>query len=142
MMFNHIMVPIDGSDHAQRALYTAKSFILSFPENRMQMTLLHVNPELSYNEPPLGVDVEARLEEEGKHIIEPAARLFEGLKINYKVLLQHGDPANAICKAAEEVRADLIIMGTRGIGLVSEMLLGSVSHHVIQHASCPVMTVK
>ncbi|RUT28105.1 universal stress protein [Paenibacillus zeisoli] len=141
-MFNHILIPIDGSTHAMRALETAKSFVQSLSLSPIELTVLHVNPELSYNEPPLGVDVEARLEEEGRQIVEPAVQLFAGLPVQCLVMTKHGDPASLICAAAEEVGADIIIMGTRGMNLVSEILLGSVSHHVIQHAPCPVMTVK
>ncbi|WP_433943561.1 universal stress protein [Paenibacillus sp. SN-8-1] len=141
-MFNHILIPIDGSTHAKRALETARSFVQSLASGTIEITILHVNPELSYNEPPLGVDVEARLEEEGEQIVGPAEQLFTGLPVKCEVMTKHGDPASLICTVAEQVGADIIIMGTRGINLVSEMLLGSVSHHVIQHAPCPVMTVK
>ncbi|MDQ0495269.1 universal stress protein [Paenibacillus brasilensis] len=58
------------------------------------------------------------------------------------MLAGHGDPASVICESANQEKVDLIIIGTRGKGLVSEMILGSVSHHVIQHAPCPVLTVK
>lgn len=141
-MFNHILIPIDGSTHAKHALETAKSFVQSLASGPIELTVLHVNPELSYNEPPLGVDVEARLEEEGRQIVEPAEQLFAGLPVQCHVMTKHGDPASLICNAAKEVGADIIIMGTRGMNLVSELLIGSVSHHVIQHAPCPVMTVK
>ncbi|WP_068619535.1 universal stress protein [Paenibacillus tuaregi] len=141
-MIKHILVPIDGSEHAQRALETAKSLIESLSGDRFALTILHVNPELSYNEPPLGVDVESKLEEEGRSIIESVAHLFEGMNLKLETVSLHGDPAKLICETARDHEVDLIIMGTRGMSLVTEMLLGSVSHQVIQHAHCPVMTVK
>ncbi|AWB43306.1 universal stress protein [Paenibacillus sp. CAA11] len=141
-MFTRILVPVDGSDHALHALRTAKTMADQFKEPA-SILVLHVNPELSFNEPPLGVDVDARLEEEGRHIMEPVQELLKEIPENRrKSLMKHGDPAKLICETAAAEQADLIVMGTRGMSLVSEMLLGSVSHAVIQHAACPVVTVK
>lgn len=52
-----------------------------------------------------------------------------------------GDAAAQICRLAEERRADLIVMGSRGHGPLAAALLGSVAAHVVQHAHCPVMIV-
>jgi nucleotide-binding universal stress UspA family protein len=52
-----------------------------------------------------------------------------------------GDPAAGICRLAEERRADMIIMGSRGHGPLAAAILGSVTSHVVQHAHCPVMVV-
>ena len=55
--------------------------------------------------------------------------------------LLEGPEAEAILKAAEDLHADLILMGTRGFGAVKGLLIGSVSRKVIHYASCPVMVV-
>ncbi|MDO7908288.1 universal stress protein [Paenibacillus sp. JX-17] len=140
-MFKHILVAVDGSEHSMHALNTAKTLAVSL-QGETAMTVLHVNPSIAMNEPPVGVDVDDRIEEEGRHILEPAADLLAGSGITYEMAAAHGNPAEVICQAAREKNADLIIMGTRGHSLVKEMLLGSVSHSVIAHAPCPVLTVK
>ncbi|MGW9529514.1 universal stress protein [Paenibacillus terrae] len=139
--YKHILVAIDGSQHAMKALEAAKTLSKQL-QGEPHLTVLHVNPALSMNEPPVGVDVDERIEEEGRHILEPASDFLKDEGISYCMLTGHGDPASIICQSAEQEQADLIIMGTRGKGLVSEIILGSVSHHVIQHAPCPVLTVK
>ncbi|MCF2717256.1 universal stress protein [Paenibacillus sp. SEL1] len=139
--YKHILVAIDGSEHAMKALETAKTLSKQLQGNP-HLTVLHVNPALSMNEPPVGVDVDERIEEEGRHILEPASDYLKDQGISYRMLAGHGDPASVICESAKQEKTDLIIMGTRGKGLVSEMILGSVSHQVIQHAPCPVLTVK
>ncbi|AET59000.1 hypothetical protein HPL003_11215 [Paenibacillus terrae HPL-003] len=139
--YKHILVAIDGSQHAMKALEAAKTLSKQL-QGEPHLTVLHVNPALSMNEPPVGVDVDERIEEEGRHILEPASDFLKDEGISYRMLTGHGDPASIICQSAEQEQADLIIMGTRGKGLVSEIILGSVSHHVIQHAPCPVLTVK
>lgn len=53
-----------------------------------------------------------------------------------------GDYADAILKAAEDTGADMIVLGSRGLGNVKELLLGSVSHKVAQRANCSVVTVR
>ncbi|MBB5157557.1 universal stress protein [Saccharopolyspora phatthalungensis] len=53
-----------------------------------------------------------------------------------------GHPARALLDAADETRADLIVVGNRGHGGFTEALLGSVSQHVVHHAHCPVVIVR
>jgi nucleotide-binding universal stress UspA family protein len=53
-----------------------------------------------------------------------------------------GDPADVILNAAKKEKADLIVLGTRGLGEIKGLFLGSVSHKVSAHANCPVLTVK
>ena len=55
--------------------------------------------------------------------------------------LQEGNETELILKVAENCAADLIVMGTRGLGTVKGFLVGSVSRKVIHYASCSVMVV-
>ena len=54
----------------------------------------------------------------------------------------YGKPGEALCDAADELNADLIVMGTRGLGSVRRTLLGSVSDYLIHHAHVPVMVCR
>lgn len=53
-----------------------------------------------------------------------------------------GSPGRIICKTARDWKADLIVIGRRGLSGLSELLLGSVSNHVLHHAPCSVLTVQ
>ena len=53
-----------------------------------------------------------------------------------------GPPASAIIKAAETNKADLIVMGTHGHGVVMHVLMGNVAERVVRTASCPVLTLR
>ncbi|MBP2001228.1 nucleotide-binding universal stress UspA family protein [Paenibacillus shirakamiensis] len=141
-MYQRLLVPVDGSEHALRAMQSAKDLVSTMKSQNIELTLLHINPQLSYTEPPLGVDVDSRLEDEGEQLMAPAYAILEGISAQIKKVTRHGDPAQLICKEAQDGNIDLIIMGTRGMGLMSEVFLGSVSHDVIQQAVCPVMVVK
>lgn len=57
-------------------------------------------------------------------------------------LTWNGDPGESIVEAAAAEHADLIVVGTHERGTVGRLFLGSVSHHVVRHARCPVMVVR
>lgn len=57
-------------------------------------------------------------------------------------VLAYGHAADRILEEAESTKADLIVLGSRGLGELGGLVLGSVSHKVIQHAACPCLTVK
>ena len=65
-----------------------------------------------------------------------------GLKANPVIPAPAGDPVNEILKAAKQYNADLILMGSRGRGIIKEILLGSVSEGVVRKAEIPVMVIK
>jgi nucleotide-binding universal stress UspA family protein len=86
-------------------------------------SVVRVDQERASREPPL-LDIVERARQRG---IEAA------------YLLWTGEPATAIVAAAEAESADLIVVGTRGLDDAGRFLLGSVSDHVVYHASCPVL---
>jgi nucleotide-binding universal stress UspA family protein len=63
-----------------------------------------------------------------------------GVETTY--LLWTGEPGRSIVAAAEAENADMIVVGTRGLARAGRWLLGSVSDHVVHHASCPVLVVR
>lgn len=140
-MLERIVVAVDGSDHAHKALETAVDLAESL-KHPARLIIVHVNPSVSLNEPALGVDLEARIAEEGQHIIAPVEQLLSGHSIPYETLLIAGDPVNEICRVSRDRACNLIVMGTGGKSVLAEIVVGSVSHGVLKHAECPVLTVK
>jgi nucleotide-binding universal stress UspA family protein len=61
---------------------------------------------------------------------------------NVRMLLQMGDAAQRIMETASEVKCGLLLLGSRGRGGFKELLLGSVSHKITNHADCPVLLAK
>jgi nucleotide-binding universal stress UspA family protein len=57
-------------------------------------------------------------------------------------ICKSGDPAEEIMKVASKKKADLIVMGAKGLGTIDRVLLGSVSMQVLQYANCPVLVVR
>ncbi|WP_322923487.1 universal stress protein [Paenibacillus campi] len=141
LAYERILIAVDGSEHAQRALEHAVTLAQAM-HIAPHLTVLHVNPTMMVAEPPLGVDIGERLDEEGREVTEPYRQYLDTTGVAYDVRYHTGDPATVICDIANEHRIDLIVIGTRGMSTMSELFLGSVSHKVIQHAHCPVLTVK
>lgn len=81
----------------------------------------------------------------GEAILDEAASAAARRKIKAgritRIVIQ-GDAATQILKQATSVRADLIVMGTRGLGSIRGLLIGGVSNKVIQTAKCPTLMVK
>jgi nucleotide-binding universal stress UspA family protein len=72
----------------------------------------------------------------------PIEQLFEQQNISFKVEMVHGTPGPEIVKYANTQHVDLVIIGSRGLNSLQEMVLGSVSHKVMKRVNCPAMIVK
>jgi glycine betaine transporter len=98
----------------------------------------------AYGIPELGVAMTASmidtLVSQNQAALDELAKRYPNAKMH--VLLKTGDPRDQVVQAAEEVGADLIIMGTHGRRGVRRALLGSVAEGVLRAAHCPVLAVR
>ncbi|WP_435166654.1 universal stress protein [Paenibacillus glycanilyticus] len=140
-MYNHILVPVDGSQQASKALDHAIHLVKAI-NAPIRLSVIHVTGRVAISQAFVYVDVGEMLEKEENEVLSAAAAQLRDSGVDYTLLRADGDPSTLICNTAKERSCDLIVMGSRGVGLVSEILLGSVSHGVSQHAHCPVLLVK
>ena len=148
-MVKKILVPTDGSVHAQRAIALATDMALQYGA---MLYLLHVVSETKipeevlkyirvegFEEPPERV----YLQKIGQGIIEAAEKEAKnkGVKQVESAVLQ-GDPAQEIIDFVKEKDIDMIMLGSRGLGQVKGVLLGSVSSKVCHLVDCTCVTVK
>jgi nucleotide-binding universal stress UspA family protein len=142
-----ILCAVDGSKHSRWAVETLQRW--SFPQGS-GLVLMHVLDAAKLRVPK-GFGKAARgamqgaaslAEEIGKDMLK---RMEAKLLTRWKTVARRivrGHPAEAIVQAAARVKADLIVIGSRGQTDVRAFLLGSVSRKVVMHAGCPVLLIK
>lgn len=134
-----VLVPIDSSEIAERAMQEAIK-VNRFGEAEVHVLYVADINKLAINA-YLSGNVLLEIGKAGERILNAALEKFpESMKV-VKVY-RTGDPAETITEYAKEIDADLIIMGSRGLGLVRGVLLGSVSKYVLERTKCPVLIVK
>jgi nucleotide-binding universal stress UspA family protein len=148
-MVSHVLVAIDGSDHSDRALEFAAEFAVRYDTD---LTVLNVVSYASTVPLSLGAYAELEglyaesrslLEAAGEEIVAKAADTARSIGVStVTTLVELGSPAKTICERAQKIEADVVVMGRRGLGDFSGLLLGSVSHRVAHSADCTVITVK
>jgi nucleotide-binding universal stress UspA family protein len=131
-----ILLPTDFSPMAEHALEVASSLAT---ENGGSLVILHVEKTPRLYDGEIHNDLAAYAEELRKSLDE-VLPTEPGVPFRHKLLF--GDPAETILRTADEVDADLIVMGTHGRTGVSRLMMGSVAEVVVRRASCPVLTVK
>ncbi|MFL6621221.1 MAG: universal stress protein [Sulfurifustis sp.] len=138
-----LLVPFDGSDASGRALDHAQRALSSYKEGA-ELHLLNVQPPLP-GDVAMFVGAETCRkyhQDEGAKVLAPARARLEAAKVPYVWHVSVGDPGEVIARYAKEKGCDEICMGTRGLGRVAGMLLGSVTTKVIHLSPVPVLLVK
>jgi nucleotide-binding universal stress UspA family protein len=148
-MVKNVLVAVDGSSHANKAVEFAGEFASKFGA---RVRVLHVVQEARIpdemkkymeSEHVGGTPSKAYLETVGKRIISDARKaLAEHGVTDIETTLLVGDAPEEIIKFAKKNRVDLIILGNQGLGKVKEFLIGSVTSKVVRSAHCTCITVK
>ncbi len=137
-----ILVPVDGSDNALRAVRYAASLAKELSDVRLEL----VNVQ-----DPLPQKVHSALSEEeiarwqsgySDLVLQPATKILDALHVPYQVGSRVGSPANEIAKQVQDTQCDAIIMGTRGLGSLANLVIGSVATKVIHMVQVPVTLIK
>lgn len=137
-MFKTILLAYDGSDHAKRAAQVAKA---EAEAHGARLVVVHVyEPVPDYLGEPFFQEALKRRLERAERVLAEAVALT-GIPKEDGLLLE-GRPAEAILEAALGEKADLIVMGTRGLGAIGSLFLGSQSQKVLAEAPCPVLLVR
>nr|WP_321445549.1 universal stress protein [uncultured Cohaesibacter sp.] len=148
-MFEKIIVPIDGSPCSMHALEKAvelqklcgldcvlKILCVYRHQGAQEASLSMVRPSA-----PEVID--KALSQNAREVVQEAkARVYELGGRNVTAHVKQGPTARTIMRFASDNKADLIVMGGRGLGDLEALLLGSVSHKVTSLAHCPVMIIR
>jgi nucleotide-binding universal stress UspA family protein len=142
-MFKRILVPIDGSTYSKRAIPIAIDVAQKFQSD---VLVLHVNEHdtnlAGAYLPETGVAYSGETPTEGAQLVADAVKAFRDARIYVQGELRNaafGQLAKVIVETANENSSDLIVMGSRGLSNLKGLLLGSVTHKVIELANIPVL---
>ncbi|GIO99912.1 universal stress protein YxiE [Paenibacillus lautus] len=143
-MFDKIIVAIDKAEITNKLLDATVEIARN---KQTQVTLVNVSQEFVSNgmtyvpenflEEILNEMEKASLEQ----LQQAKSKLEESAGIHPETVHLKGDPAHEILKYARDTEQQLIIIGSRGLSGIKEMMLGSVSHKVSQLSNCPVLIV-
>jgi len=132
-MIEKILLADSGTGHSEEMLKT----LMEIPSiQRAQVTVLHVVPD------QITTDSMTEKWEEGGKILANAIQALNLDPNRVSAMLRQGDPKDVVCKVAEEIDSDLIIMGSRGLTRIISILENSVSQYVFQLSSRPMLLVK
>jgi len=140
-MFERILLAVDGSEHAVRAAKVAAELAHCMKSVEMRIVVAYDPIPPYLGEPNLQVAINARLSE-AQGILRKAVELVGNSHIDVHTELIEGNSAEAIIEVAETRNSDIIVMGSRGLGRLTGLLLGSTSQKVVSHAPCPVLIVR
>lgn len=140
-MYEHILVPLDGSELAEQALPHALALAKAFGSDLHLVTVISVVTVEPVPGGIVGMSWERETAEAHDYLNAMAAQVLEaGPKCTQIVL--HGDVAGSILDQAEEVGSDLIVMSTHGRSGLGRWVYGSIADKVLRHASVPVLLIR
>ena len=140
-MYDTILVPTDGSDHAVRAGEHARYLADAFDATVHVVTVVDVQSAAGpFDAGGVSEAFVARLEERGEEALEAVRAVLDGGTVRTATL--RGEPSGAVLEYADEHGVDLVAMGTHGRTGVERYVTGSVTERVVSRSEAPVLTVR
>lgn len=138
---HRILVPVDGSIHADRAAEYVSHYAKAFPA--CEVVLVHAQPAETFpTHTPDGKEVLVELADLGNKASAAARKLLSTQQLAYRLTTDLGDPAEVIAATAGGERVDEIVMGSRGLARWEGLVVGSVTYKVIHRVSLPITVVR
>ncbi len=136
-MFKTVLFPVDQTRESLEAAEVVANVVQKYGSRLILMSVIEESsPEEGASSPETMTSPEIVAE-----LLKNAQALFTQQGIDTETLTRQGMPAFAICDVADEINADLIVMGCRGLGLTEEGASESVTNRVINLSPCPVLIV-
>lgn len=140
-MFEKILLAVDGSEHALHAARTAAELARTVNAKEFRVVVVYDSIPPYLGEPNMQYAIDARMEE-SKAVMQKAIETVGDISCEIHTEFIEGSPAEAIIDVAVIRKSDVIVMGSRGLGTLAGLLLGSTSQKVVAHAPCPVLIVR
>jgi nucleotide-binding universal stress UspA family protein len=137
-MFEHIVVAIDGSREGGKTVPMALDLAAHYGSF---VTVVHVREHTKYE----GSDVDLGPGIGAEELVSDTVERFREAGVQAEGVIRRVSPGatpEQIVEAAQDAKADLIVMGTRGMTEWKSLMLGGVANKVVHHATCPVLLVR
>jgi nucleotide-binding universal stress UspA family protein len=138
-----IVAAVDGSEQSDRAAALAASLARTYDARLVLVTV--VRPPEGWwgvtGEPPTPAALSEALITGQQRILAEVEKNIDLTNVDHTTVEELGDPTSAILALCERERADLLIVGRRGAGVVERMVIGSVADRLAHHARCPLLIV-
>ena len=160
-MIHHILVPTDGSEYAERAVRFSAQVADRRQQAEVSVIYVHLRVHTTSQErasvqasgQPLQEESSIHVEIDddelvhAQEIVDRAVSEIKSLVTSHDVtvtgrVVVDNRVDDGVLKVAYEIKADIIVMGTRGLSTLRGAIMGSVSHALIEKAKCPVLIVK
>ena len=136
-MFKTVLFPVDQSREAREAADVVVNIVQKYGSRLILLSVIETpDPAAQSPTPEPMISPEAVAE-----LLKSAQSLFSQQGIEAETITREGMPAFTICDVADEIEANLIVMGCRGLGLTEEGAAESVTNRVINLSPCPVLIV-
>ena len=135
-MFKTVLFPVDLSREAREAADKVINIVKTFQSRIILVSVVEV---VSEGQKPFHPEMTSS--ETVNQLLQQAKYIFTEEGIEAEILQKEGHPAFTICDLADEIEADLIVIGCRGTGLTDEGATDSVSNRIINLSPCPILVV-
>lgn len=132
---------MDGSENSHRALEYATSMAVAGDALTL-VRVIDLPPTLYVESQKLLNEIMGKFKDESARILDQSRALAQKSGVAVNAVTLEGDTAQGIVDCAQKGGFDMIVMGSRGLGKLKDIVLGGVSSKVLQRAKCPVLIVK
>jgi len=139
-MYKKILLASDGSEHSLRAAEHA-IVLAKYTEGSIIEIVFVIDSERAKSD-VLNNWNKVDLGDKRKERIKSVEQKVKEAKVLYEIKILHGEPGPMIVDYANKNNMDVVVIGSRGLNALQELVLGSVSHKVAKRANCPVLIVK
>ena len=139
-MYKRVLLAVDGSENSMRAAAEAAK-VAAMGAGSVVEVVYVADFSKSKNE-MLHAQGKESLELSRRKKLQPVEDIITQKNVDYEVKILHGQPGQTIVDYAKEEKADIIVIGSRGLNAFQELVIGSVSQLVVKKATCPVLIVK
>ena len=129
-MFKTVLFPVDRSREAREAAETVSNIVRTYQSRLVLLSVVEAQADGGMNS-----------ESEVAKLLQGAKALFSNEGIEAEIIEREGIPSFTICDVADEIDANLIVMGSRGLGLAQTNTKESVAHRAIDLAPCPILII-